>query len=228
MEFNVVKEVLKKGNVSIPSVLLENYAKIGLDEVEFMTLLQVYRFSEEGIMFPTPEEIVERMSIDAKQCTEILRNLVRNGFLEMKQVNNSNYISECYSVEPLLDKLILYLSMAEQKSNITTNESLYTIFEQEFGRALTPFECETLISWEEQEEHTHDLIKSALKEAVISGKLNFRYIDRILFEWKKNGIRTPEQAMQQGRKFRQYQTNKIHQPTNQSTKEVTFYNWLES
>lgn len=225
----ILKEVLKKGNVSIPVILLENYAKLGLNEMEFMTLLHVSRFVEEGTAFPTPEEIVARMSINSEECSNILRNLVRSGFLMMKQMKDSHFISEYYSTEPLWDKLILLLNVVEQQKSVNNNESLYTIFEQEFGRPLSPLECETLISWEEHEEHTHIMIKSALKEAVISGKLNFKYIDRILFEWKKNGIKTPEQAIQQGKKFRQFQSNKnTQQPIVQNRKEVSFYNWLES
>lgn len=45
---------------------------------------------------------------------------------------------------------------------------------------------------------------------------NFRYIDRILFEWKKNGIKTVDQAQNQGRKFRANQ-----QRTQQTTKQET-------
>ena len=48
--------------------------------------------------------------------------------------------------------------------------------------------------WIDDDHHDPVIIKSALREAVISGKLNFRYIDRILFDWKKNGIKTIEQA----------------------------------
>ena len=56
--------------------------------------------------------------------------------------------------------------------------------------------------WLDEDQHSPEIIKAALKEAVISGKLNFRYIDRILFEWKKNGIKTVEQAKEHGKKFR--------------------------
>ena len=50
----------------------------------------------------------------------------------------------------------------------------------------------------DQDQHHPNLIQAALREAVMSGKLNFRYIDRILFEWKKNGIKTVDQAQNQG------------------------------
>ena len=83
---------------------------------------------------------------------------------------------------------------------------LYTCFEKEFGRPLSPFECESLAMWMDDDHHDPIIIKAALRESVMSGKLNFRYIDRILFEWKKNGIKTIEQAKNHGRKFRQKQT----------------------
>ena len=34
-----------------------------------------------------------------------------------------------------------------------------------------------------------DLIKEALKEAILSGVPNFKYIDKIVYEWNKNGIK---------------------------------------
>jgi DNA replication protein len=61
--------------------------------------------------------------------------------------------------------------------------------------------------------------------------LNFRYIDRILFEWKKNGIRTIDQARNHAKKFRQHQGNSSSkQQVNQEEyqRKVPFYNWLES
>ena len=116
----------------------------------------------------------------------------------------------------------------EELTTMFVNENnLYTIFEQEFGRPLSPLECETLAMWIDQDEHDASIIKAALREAVISGKLNFRYIDRILFEWKKNNIQTVEQARQQGNKFRQYQRKQIPNKKAKSSKEVPIYNWLE-
>jgi len=79
----------------------------------------------------------------------------------------------------------------------------------------------------DDDHHDAIIIKSALREAVISGKLNFRYIDRILFEWKKNGIKTIEQAKSHGRKFRQHQKSKPKEPDANRQDPLPFYNWLE-
>jgi DNA replication protein len=104
-------------------------------------------------------------------------------------------------------------------------QDLYTCFEQEFGRPLSPLECETLAIWIDQDHHDPTIIKAALREAVISGKMNFRYIDRILFEWKKQGIETLEQARDYGQRFRKQQSSPGQ--VQRSKKAVPFYNWLE-
>ena len=39
---------------------------------------------------------------------------------------------------------------------------------------------------------SENIIKEVLKEAVFSGVSNLRYMDTILYEWSKNGIKTVE------------------------------------
>lgn len=230
------KEILaiwmKKGMISIPQILMTHYRKIGLDEVELILILQVISFLEEGKDFPTPEELSERMTISADRCAQILKKLIQQQCLAIEEGHSEDHIRyEKYSLKPLWLKLADELVLDQKEEELTTmfvNENnLYTIFEQEFGRPLSPLECETLAMWIDQDEHDASIIKAALREAVISGKLNFRYIDRILFEWKKNNIQTVEQARQQGNKFRQYQRKQIPNKKAKSSKEVPIYNWLE-
>jgi len=79
---------------------------------------------------------------------------------------------------------------------------IYTIFEREFARPLTPMELETITGWLEQDRYNEELILTALKESVFTGKLNFRYIDRILLEWHRNRVQTVEQARVYSQRFR--------------------------
>jgi DNA replication protein len=164
----------------------------------------------------------------------MLRRLIQKGFIQIIDEYSSEGIRfEKYSVGPLWEKLVdQFLIKNKQTQEVAkkTDESdLYTCFEKEFGRPLSPFECESLAMWMDDDHHDPIIIKAALRESVMSGKLNFRYIDRILFEWKKNGIKTIEQAKNHGRKFRQKQTpNKPAQDSQaSSTDSVPFYNWLE-
>jgi len=228
MDKGKMAEWLAQGSIAIPKLLLYHYKRLGLTEIEFMVLLHLHSFLEEGISFPTPAEMAERMTLSPAQCMETLRKLVQKGFLAIEeQVNEVR--SETYSLKPLWEKLVYYLFIESaneaRASRQEEEQSLYTMFEQEFGRPLSPFECETLTMWIDQDEHDPAIIKAALREAVLSGKLNFRYIDRILFEWKKNGVQTIEQAKDYGKKFRKHQRSSTQEEFKQT---VTFYNWLES
>jgi DNA replication protein len=79
---------------------------------------------------------------------------------------------------------------------------VFTMFEQEFARPITPMEYETITSWLDRDRYPLELIELALREAVFAGKLRFNYIDRILLEWSRNRVFTAEQAKAYAQKFR--------------------------
>lgn len=221
-----------EGNLSIPTFLITHFKNLKLTESELVLLLQVISYQNKGNDFPTPEELSTRMTTSADICANMLRTLVQKGIINITDEYSPDGIRfEKYSLQPLWEKLIdlfLLMKKAEESTTKRTSEDdLYICFETEFGRPLSPFEIETLAMWIDDDRHDATIIKAALKEAVISGKLNFRYIDRILFEWKKNGVKTVEQAKSYGLKFRQ---KSRPQPNSQkqSTEPVPIYNWLES
>jgi DNA replication protein len=223
---------INEGNLSIPQGLFRYYTQIGLNEEECMVLLQVNAFIEQGNPFPTPEQLSARMTLSAQTCTTLLRSLVKKGAITINEHEDieSHLYSESYSLDPLWEKLLeLYGAEKEAKGTTQSDENLYTTFEKEFGRPLSPIECESLAMWIDQDGYEPLLIKAALRESVISGKLNFRYIDRILFEWNKNGVKTVEQAKTYGQKFRRYQQQPRSGEENKKRKKSSFpfYNWLE-
>jgi len=236
---NSIINWIEFGNLSIPNILLSKYASLSMNEEELVMILQIFSFQQKGHTFPTPSQLAEIMSLNDQKCMEVIRQLLKKGLIEIvEQKDERNLRSEAYSLSPLWIKLI-ESTEEKQPSVEQTNpipsiieqneESTYSVFEKEFGRLLSPFEIETLTMWMDQDEHDEKLIKAALKEAVISGKLNFRYIDRILFEWKKNGIKQVEQAISYSKHFRKKdpQSQNKEQAETKYTGAIPFYNWLE-
>ncbi|PWA12339.1 DNA replication protein DnaD [Pueribacillus theae] len=222
---------LNEGSTSIPNLLLKKYKHIGIDEAECMLLIQIHSFIERGNRFPTPEELSKRMTFSDEACMHLIKQLINKGLLKIEEHKDTvkQFYSESYSLVPLWEALVLKtLQMEDTVEKLQNEESTYTLFEQEFGRPLSPIECETLTLWIDEDNHSAALIKAALKEAVLSGKLSFRYIDRILFEWKKNGIKTVEEAHKYGEKFRRHSLSKPQSQETDKNKKVTypFYNWL--
>ena len=223
---------LQEGNITVPAILFSEYRNLNLNEYELVLLLNIMTFIEKGNQFPTPEELSSRMTVSIAECNEMLRRLIQKGFIEIIDEYSQDGIRyERYSVIPLLEKLVEQFLMKNKRVDEANKKSeetdLYTCFEKEFGRPLSPFECESLAMWMDDDHHDPIIIKAALREAVMSGKLNFRYIDRILFEWKKNGIKTIEQAKKQGRKFREKQHQGRKMNDTQPSPSIPFYNWLE-
>jgi DNA replication protein len=230
MEKKMFIDFLKNGTVTIPSLLLQHYAKLGLNETETMILIHLNHFLQEGNRFPTPEELSSRMTLSQVDCANLLRRLVQLGFLTLDHDSSSHFYSERYSLDSLWDRLITHhLLQVKGEAQKEEEENLYTIFEKEFGRPLSPIECETLAMWMDQDHHTPRLIIGALREAVISGKLNFRYIDRILFDWQKNGIKTLEEAKLHSEKIRGQQKRPATLSKDQGkVSPLKMYNWLEN
>lgn len=218
--------------LSIPSQLLTKYSSLGLNEQEVMVLLQIHRFLQTGIEFPTPDEISSYLTINEKECSYVLRTLIQKGFLAINHsTNKQEQLSETYSLSPLWNKL--FSEEADEIHDKDHESTIFILFEQEFGRPLSPFEIETINVWLDEDQMSPAIIKAGLRESVLMGKLNFKYIDRILRDWKKKGIQTVDQAREVSRTFRNHQVNKTNRSTEstQAGKErssLLYYNWLES
>lgn len=228
---------MSEGSVSIPNMLLKHYKKIGLTDTECMLFIQLHVYIESGNYFPTPLELAERMTASFNEISSMLRSLIGRGLLGMDQYEDKEkgVYFEAYTLQPLWNQLMNSLKEEEQIQKESMKEkqeqNVFVLFEKEFGRPLSPMELETLKIWMDEDQQSPELILTALKESVLSGKLNFRYIDRILFEWKKNGIQSPEAAKMYGEKFRVRQLQKSGQhevPRKDNGLKRPAYNWLES
>ena len=85
-----------------------------------------------------------------------------------------------------LASLLVDKKVEEQEEKDTSD--IYSNIEKEFGRTLSPIEYETIKHWLDSN-ISEEMIKDALKEAVLNGVNNLKYIDKILFEWKKKGYK---------------------------------------
>lgn len=223
MQKNTFEDILLN-QINIPINLIKNYKHIGLNEEELAVVLQVYRFIYEGNTFPTPNEIADHLTIGVEKCIDILKNLMQKNFLTIEESNKDyNKLSESYSLNPLWEKLF---SDNNKVENLEENDtSIFILFEQEFGRPLSPFEIETITVWLDEDLIKPSLIKAGLRESVLMGKLNFRYIDRILREWQRKGIKSVEEAREASKPFHKNQPQKTYTKEKRDTS--IYYNWLE-
>ncbi len=62
-------------------------------------------------------------------------------------------------------------------------QDVINLFQNEFGRLLTPIEKEIISDWKSQG-YNDNQIREALKQSVFNGVINLRYISKILSSWK--------------------------------------------
>lgn len=198
-----VVDLLKNRDLNIPYVLFSNYKKLNITDTELIVL--IYLLNTENLTY-NPKEISNVLNVKMNEILEIINNLVEKGIISLDIVKVNKISSEVINLNLLYEKLafiVIKKETEEKKSN-----TLYDAFEQELGRGLTPMEFEIINGWLNIE-YTEELVICALKEAIYNGISNFRYIDRILFEWSKKGIKTKEDVEKNKREFKKSKNTNI-------------------
>ncbi len=175
-------EILKNNNVTVPRLLLTNYKKLDINEVDVIVL--IYLLNEKELVF-NPKKISADLNMELEKVLTSIDNLISKDVIALETVKKDNVHNEYISLNNLYNKLAFKVLNEEIKE---TKNNLFDVFEKEFGRTLSPIEYELIGGWQDGE-FTDELIVLALKEAVYNGVFNLRYIDRILYEWKKKGIK---------------------------------------
>lgn len=182
---NVLDElIVVNNNLIIPNYLIKYYSKFEFDVDELMVLIYFLN-NKERLTFDV-NKISNDLYIDSSSVLEIISSLTEKNIISIEVKKNNGIIEEFISLDLFFSKIKTYL--IDNKALDTSND-IYSLFEKELGRTLSPTECETITNWIECNIPI-DLIKCALKEAVLNGVNSLRYIDKILFEWNKKGYKS--------------------------------------
>ena len=130
--------------------------------------------------------------------------------------NKDGKREEYISLDLLYKKIIGIIMNKNNEEKTLDNSDLYSIFEKEFGRTISPLECQIIKGWID-DKIPHELILEGLKEAVYNGANSFRYIEKILYDWKKKGYKTKEDVMNAKEKYRE---------SKKEVKDIFHYDWL--
>ena len=177
---NDVVKVLKAKNFLINELLIKNIDKsISLND--FLVFLAILNSSKE--VFDC-EEIAGILGLSSGEVMTSFNNLIIKELIDYKTVNENNKIREVISFERFYNKIAENLQTTSKK---VVSSNIYETFQKELVRSLSPVEYEYINAWLDKG-MSDDLIIGALKDAVLSGAKNFRYIDRILYDWRKQGF----------------------------------------
>lgn len=201
---------LKNINYQINRDILFNYKSLNITDTEFIIIL--YLINQNSDIY-NPKQISNDMNFKLNEVLEIINSLSEKGIIQI-QINKKNNIrSEVINLDLLYEKLAFKINKDENNKD---SDSIYSIFEKEFGRTLSPMEYEIINGWIDAG-YNDEIIKLALKEAIYNNVNSLRYIDKIIYEWNKKGIKTKEDVENDRKKFKKNSSSK---------KELFDYDWL--
>ncbi len=194
---------------------IEEACKLNLSLQEFLLLL--YFINADDLTFDL-DRITNKLKIKNEDVLNAFNNLLNKKLITINSDKNE--------LGKRIDKISLdgfYKGIEEEKlkeKRKKNKEDIFTIFQNKFQRPLRSNEIEHIKVWSENM-YNEDIVLAALDEAVYNGATNTKYIDTILYEWNKKGLKTKEDV-------ENYFKNKSE--NNKVTEETSIweYDWLDN
>ena len=205
-----VINLIKDSNVTFPKLLLFNYTKLNINEKELVIL--IYLFNEKDLTF-NPKKISSDLNYNLEEVMNLFETLISKNLIKLENKKVNGVRTEKVSLDELYLKLSYFVMDEEEKKETT----IYDVFEEKFGRTLSPMEYTIIGGWLELG-YSEELVLLALDEAIYNGVYKLNYIDKILYEWNRKGIKNKTDRLKYDTEFKKAKTEK---------KELVDYNWLD-
>lgn len=214
MPTEILNKVIKERNYIVPSYLIKNYSNLNLTAEEVLVLIVLFNHYHK-----IPYDInylQEETNLEKYKLMQLISSLEEKKIISIDLTTNSKGQKEEYiSLELLYNKITnIYIDVKEENKE---NTDIYSTFEKELGRTLSPMEYEIIKGWV-MDKFTDELIILALKEAVYNGVNSLRYIDKVLYGWRKKNLKNKEDIIKDKERFNKNKKENV---------EVFDYNWLD-
>lgn len=182
-------DLLKLRPIVIPRILLNNYRLFNITDSEFIVIMVLLSYGDK--ITYNPEEFAREVRMSKHEVMSIIDSLCDKNIISLvvEKVNKKTY--EYLSMELLYQKLFNIIANDDKSEKEEIDNSIFSVFEKELGRTLSPMEFEQIKEWITSG-NSNELIVCALREAVLNGVGNLRYIDSILNDWRKKGYKKQE------------------------------------
>lgn len=174
--------------------------------------------AEKGYSWASNEYLAQLFEIDEVSVSRKIKKLEQLGYLTVDyKMRGSQVVSKNLRLTKMLTVRLQKnqrsvnknvkdnnISNNNTNNNNTTNTTIYDFLEENFGRTLNPIEYEEISDWQDDE-----LTRYAIKQAVLNGKYNVKYISRILDNYKIKNIKTVAQAQAEEEEFQKLKKSKM-------------------
>lgn len=194
---NLLHDAAGGDGVWLPDFLLTRYKRLGLNELEIMVVIHLWRLARrQGDLFPSLQKLHEMMAADPQIIQGAIASLIEKKLLSVvtHYDERSGQTTSRYVFDGLFSQMAQAWVAESDIAATAEGKGLTGTFEREFGRPLSPMEVEQISAWVAKDGYPPELIEEALRRSVLRGVYNLRYINSILHHWAKNNVRTIKEA----------------------------------
>ena len=215
-----IKEILSSKNLVINEYVIRVAVANNLSLNEFLVL--VYFANDLDSDFSL-DEVSKMLGLPLEDVMEAFNSLMMKGFVTLESVKDdlkrNHEIVKLDNIYGFISETVEVVNKKEVKTDI------FKVFEVELGRTLSPMELQLINGWLDSGT-SEELVIGALREAVYNGVNNFRYIDKIIYEWEKKGFKSMDDV-EKNMKNRREKINKDKEVLDKEEKILEF-DWLDS
>lgn len=222
MKTSKLVDIFRQGNIVIPLFLLQHYQDFQLKLEEFVFLMYLYHCG--GSFLFDPKKFGEDLNLPISDVMNYIDVLIEKKLIRVEVVkNDKGLMEETVLLDDFYNRLSFFMMDQANGTSNSEKSNIFEIIEKEFGRTLSPMEYEIIKAWLDNQ-MSEELILEAIKEATFNGVSNLRYIDKILYEWGKLGIKTVIDVEEHRKKRNQ----KLKEENNQDVDlELMDWNWFD-
>ncbi|CAL27995.1 DnaD domain-containing protein [Staphylococcus carnosus] len=217
-------DFLRKRPMVFRRELLDHYAELGLTETDLVILMKLIYENEHSNKQPSIQYLCQGTTMKEREVTGVIQRLIQLDLFNLTvQKDEEGRFAEFMDLDGFYNSFKNVLEKEslrhKEQSDEETFKDLFQFIEQSFGRPLSPIEIDTLNQWIDVDNHDISVIQAAVNEALSQEKINFKYIDRILLNWKKNNVKTVDDSKKISQQY--------HTPQMKHTvKNIPKFDWL--
>lgn len=194
---NNIVDLIKAKPLFISRLLLNNYKALGITEEELIIIIIIMNYGNKVVY--DPELFAKEINGNKGNIMMLIDSLCDKNVLSLVIEKNNRKTYEYITLDLLYEKLGNIV--IGQEETVEIDNSIFSVFENELGRTLSPMEYEKIKEWITSG-NSKEMISLALKEAVLNGVSNLNYIDSILNNWRKKGYKNKNDIAKEKENYR--------------------------
>ncbi len=219
-----MKEQLYKVLTSKKLVVSDYLIKVALNNNLSLTEFLVLAYYDNSFSNTFEVDLISStLGIDVNSAMEAFNSLMIKGLVTLESVKDmENRLNEVVRLDGVYASVI---ENTEVETKEEVKEDIFRLFEKELGRTMSPMELELINGWLVSGT-SEEMILGALREAVYNGVNNFRYIDKIIYEWERKGFKTMDDVTNHMRNRREEKSK--DKVITKKEQEIVDFDWLNS